>query len=579
MNILLVGGTCSLMNNIILKLRKEGHRVFLLTGDKYKHNKYEKVFERYDFPYDSENLNEVIESVNPDVTILLGAFDTNYLWNGEERETVHFISHMVNILVAYSVVNRGKLIYLSSDEVFSGDYPDDITEGEKFSGYGIRPAALSQAEELCENFRVNRGLDITVLRLDHLYSIPKDKNDINNICAGMCLEYLRDGYIKADENHTFSMLYEKDAVEYIYKVVKSKKRAHSIYHLSSNDVVNEVELASWILQAMQSEANIVTTPGKNGRCVLSNIISSQIAIHTLYGGVVPEIASRKHIEKINQVVEAALKEADVTLDDIDAIGVTYGPGLVGALLVGVAEAKAIAYAKKKPLVGVHHIEGHVSANYIEHPDLEPPFLCEIISGGHTHLVIVKDYGSFEILGRTRDDAAGEAFDKVARAIGLGYPGGPKIDKLAKEGNPHAIDFPRAHMEDAPYDFSFSGVKSAVLNHLNKCRMTGEPIVEADIAASFQQAVVDVLVDNAIRAAKDYHMDRLAIAGGVASNGALRAAMEAACEKEGIRFYRPSPIFCTDNAAMIGVAAYYEYQKGTRHGWDLNAVPNLKLGER
>lgn len=318
---------------------------------------------------------------------------------------------------------------------------------------------------------------------------------------------------------------------------------------------------------------------KNGRCVLSNIISSQIAIHTLYGGVVPEIASRKHIEKINQVVEAALKEADVTLDDIDAIGVTYGPGLVGALLVGVAEAKAIAYAKKKPLVGVHHIEGHVSANYIEHPDLEPPFLCEIISGGHTHLVIVKDYGSFEILGRTRDDAAGEAFDKVARAIGLGYPGGPKIDKLAKEGNPHAIDFPRAHMEDAPYDFSFSGVKSAVLNHLNKCRMTGEPIVEADIAASFQQAVVEVLVDNAIRAAKDYHMDRLAIAGGVASNGALRAAMEAACEKEGIRFYRPSPIFCTDNAAMIGVAAYYEYRKGTRHGWDLNAVPNLKLGER
>ena len=318
---------------------------------------------------------------------------------------------------------------------------------------------------------------------------------------------------------------------------------------------------------------------KNGREVLSNVISSQIALHTLYGGVVPEIASRKHIEKINQVIEEALKEAEVTLDDIDAIGVTYGPGLVGALLVGVAEAKAIAYAKKKPLVGVHHIEGHVSANYIEHPDLEPPFLCEIISGGHTHLVIVKDYGSFEILGRTRDDAAGEAFDKVARAIGLGYPGGPKIDKLAKEGNPHAIDFPRAHMEDAPYDFSFSGVKSAVLNHLNKCRMTGEPIVEADIAASFQQAVVDVLVDNAIRAAKDYHMDRLAIAGGVASNGALRTAMEAACEKEGIRFYRPSPIFCTDNAAMIGVAAYYEYQKGTRHGWDLNAVPNLKLGER
>ena len=317
---------------------------------------------------------------------------------------------------------------------------------------------------------------------------------------------------------------------------------------------------------------------KNGRCVLSNIISSQIAIHTLYGGVVPEIASRKHIEKINQVVEAALKEADVTLDDIDAIGVTYGPGLVGALLVGVAEAKAIAYAKKKPLVGVHHIEGHVSANYIEHPDLEPPFLCEIISGGHTHLVIVKDYGSFEILGRTRDDAAGEAFDKVARAIGLGYPGGPKIDKLAKEGNPHAIDFPRAHMEDAPYDFSFSGVKSAVLNHLNKCRMTGEPIVEADIAASFQQAVVDVLVDNAIRAAKDYHMDRLAIAGGVASNGALRAAMEAACEKEGIRFYRPSPIFCTDNAAMIALVALDRYHEGKFAGLDCDASAHTNLEE-
>ena len=318
---------------------------------------------------------------------------------------------------------------------------------------------------------------------------------------------------------------------------------------------------------------------KNGRCVLSNIISSQIAIHTLYGGVVPEIASRKHIEKINQVVEAALKEADVTLDDIDAIGVTYGPGLVGALLVGVAEAKAIAYAKKKPLVGVHHIEGHVSANYIEHPDLEPPFLCEIISGGHTHLVIVKDYGSFEILGRTRDDAAGEAFDKVARAIGLGYPGGPKIDKLAKEGNPDAIHFPRAKVEDAPYDFSFSGVKSAVLNHLNGCKMKGEPIVEADIAASFQKAVCDVLVDHAMQAVKDYRINKLALSGGVASNSALRAAMKAACDKKGIPLYYPAPILCTDNAAMIGAAAYYEYMAGTRSGLDLNAVPNLKLGER
>ena len=318
---------------------------------------------------------------------------------------------------------------------------------------------------------------------------------------------------------------------------------------------------------------------KNGRTILSNVISSQIALHTLYGGVVPEIASRKHIEKINQVIEQALAEADVTLDDLDAIGVTYGPGLVGALLVGVAEAKAIAYAKKLPLVGVHHIEGHVSANYIEHPDLEPPFLCLIVSGGHTHLVIVKDYGEFEILGRTRDDAAGEAFDKVARAIGLGYPGGPKVDKLAKEGNPDAIVFPKGKLGDCPYDFSFSGVKSAVLNHINNAQMKGEEINRADLAASFQKSVVDVLVEHTMLAAKDYHMDKIAIAGRVASNGTLREAMTKACEKRGYKFYRPSPIFCTDNAAMIGVAAYYEYCKGTRHGWDLNAVPNLKLGER
>ena len=318
---------------------------------------------------------------------------------------------------------------------------------------------------------------------------------------------------------------------------------------------------------------------KNGRTILSNVISSQIELHKLYGGVVPEIASRKHIEKINQVIEEALEQANVTLDDLDAIGVTYGPGLVGALLVGVAEAKAISYAKKLPLVGVHHIEGHVSANYIEHPELEPPFMCLIVSGGHTHLVIVNDYGEFQILGRTRDDAAGEAFDKVARAIGLGYPGGPKIDKLSKEGNPEAIVFPKAKNEDGPYDFSFSGVKSAVLNHINRCKMQGEEICEADIAASFQKSVVDTLVEKAVKVAKEHHMDKLAIAGGVASNGTLRQAMKEACEKQGIQFYYPSPIYCTDNAAMIGVAAYYEYVKGTRHGLDLNAVPNLKLGER
>ena len=318
---------------------------------------------------------------------------------------------------------------------------------------------------------------------------------------------------------------------------------------------------------------------KNGREVLSNVISSQIELHKLYGGVVPEIASRKHIEKINQVIEEALEEANVTLDDLDAIGVTYGPGLVGALLVGVAEAKAIAYAKDLPLVGVHHIEGHISANYIENLELEPPFICLVVSGGHTHLVCVKDYGKYEIIGRTRDDAAGEAFDKVARAIGLGYPGGPKIDKLSKEGNAEAIVFPKAHITDAPYDFSFSGVKSAVLNYINGCKMKGEEYNNADIAASFQKAVTDVLVENAMRAVKEYGLNKFAIAGGVASNSTLRAAMQKACEKEAIEFYHPSPIYCTDNAAMIGVAAYYEYINGTRHGWDLNAVPNLKLGER
>ncbi|HBA64033.1 MAG TPA: tRNA (adenosine(37)-N6)-threonylcarbamoyltransferase complex transferase subunit TsaD [Lachnospiraceae bacterium] len=318
---------------------------------------------------------------------------------------------------------------------------------------------------------------------------------------------------------------------------------------------------------------------KNGREVLSNVISSQIALHTLYGGVVPEIASRKHIEKINQVIEEALDQAEVTLDDLDAIGVTYGPGLVGALLVGVAEAKAIAYAKKLPLIGVHHIEGHISANYIENKELEPPFICLVVSGGHTHLVCVKDYGTYEILGRTRDDAAGEAFDKVARAIGLGYPGGPKIDKLAKEGNPNAIPFPRAHIEGAEYDFSFSGVKSAVLNYINGCQMKGIEYHKADIAASFQKAVTDVLVGNAMRAVETYGLKKLAIAGGVASNSSLREAMKQACEERGIEFYYPSPILCTDNAAMIGAAAYYEYLNGTRSGWDLNAVPNLKLGER
>lgn len=317
---------------------------------------------------------------------------------------------------------------------------------------------------------------------------------------------------------------------------------------------------------------------ENGRSVLSNIIYSQIADHTLYGGVVPEIASRRHIEKINQVIEQALSDAGMTLDDMDAVAVTYGPGLVGALLVGVAAAKAISYARQLPLVGVHHIEGHISANYIENPELEPPFLCLVVSGGHTHLVKVTDYGKYQILGRTRDDAAGEAFDKVARAIGLGYPGGPKIEKVSHEGKPDAIAFPRAKIADGEYDFSFSGLKSAVLNYLNGCRMKNIPIVQADVAASFQQSVTDVLVEHARNAVREYHMDKFAVAGGVASNGTIRAAMEQMCIREGVHFYHPSPLLCTDNAAMIGAAAYYDFIAGKRAGLDLNAVPNLKLGE-
>lgn len=322
----------------------------------------------------------------------------------------------------------------------------------------------------------------------------------------------------------------------------------------------------------------------DGRTVLSNVISSQIAIHTEYGGVVPEIASRKHIENINPVIKQALEQAKdpdgrphpMTWDDIDAIAVTYGPGLVGALLVGVAEAKALAYALKKPLIPVNHITGHVSANYLEHPNLKPPFLCLIVSGGHTNLVVVKDYGEYEFIGRTRDDAAGEAFDKVARSVGLGYPGGPKIDEEAKNGNPEAIVFPKAKVDGAPYDFSFSGIKSAVLNYQNHAQMMGETVNRADLVASFQKAVVDVLVEHTMEAAKEYGYKQVALAGGVAANSALRQAMKDACEARGIELYYPSPIFCTDNAAMIASAGYYEFMKGNTATWDLNAVPGLQL---
>ena len=318
---------------------------------------------------------------------------------------------------------------------------------------------------------------------------------------------------------------------------------------------------------------------KNGRKILSNVIDTQISIHEKFGGVVPEIASRNHVEAISTVMKKAVADANININDIDAIACTYGPGLVGALLVGVSYAKALSYALNKPLIAVNHIKGHIAANYITHEKLEPPFLCMMMSGGNTQIILVKDYNTFEVLGKTKDDAIGEAFDKVARAIGLGYPGGPKIDKVAKEGNPDSIAFPRANVEDAPYDFSFSGLKSAVLNYINGCKMKGEEYNQADIAASFQKAVTDVLVAKAMHAVEEYKVDKFAIAGGVASNSALRAAMKEACEKRGVKFYYPSPIFCTDNAAMIGVAAYYEYMNGTRSGWDLNAVPNLKLGER
>jgi len=319
---------------------------------------------------------------------------------------------------------------------------------------------------------------------------------------------------------------------------------------------------------------------QNGRKVLSNIIASQIDIHKKFGGVVPEVASRAHVEVISSVVEEALSEAEVQLEDIDAVAVTYGPGLVGALLVGLQYAKGLAYAIKKPLIGVNHIEGHISANFIQYEDLEPPFVCLVVSGGHTYIVHMKDYGEFEIMGQTRDDAAGEAFDKVARAIGLGYPGGPKIDKLSKEGNPDAIKFPRANFHDpVTLDFSFSGLKSAVLNYLNKMSMKGEEVNKADVAASFQKAVVDYLSDNSMRACKLMGAKKLCIAGGVASNSCLRAKLKDEGRKNGIDILFPDMILCTDNAAMIGSAAYFEFLKGRTAPMNLNAVPNLKLGER
>ncbi len=314
----------------------------------------------------------------------------------------------------------------------------------------------------------------------------------------------------------------------------------------------------------------------NGRTVLSNVISSQIDIHKKYGGVVPEIASRNHILNISQVIGGALSEAGKTFDDLDAIAVTYGPGLIGALLVGVSAAKAISVARGLPLVAVNHIHGHIAANYIQHPELEPPFVCLVASGGHSHIVYVKDYMEFEILGRTRDDAAGEAFDKIARVLGLGYPGGPKVEKLAQEGKSGAVKFPQVEFPDNCFDFSFSGVKTAVINHLHKLEQRGESYNAADIAASFQYAVVNVLTEHTIGAAKAKGTNKVVLAGGVSANGALRSSFESAADKNGLKLYYPSPILCTDNAAMIACAGYYKFLSGELADSSLNAVANLKL---
>lgn len=315
---------------------------------------------------------------------------------------------------------------------------------------------------------------------------------------------------------------------------------------------------------------------KNGREVLSNVINTQIDLHKKYGGVVPEIASRKHIDNICAVVEEALAAAGVTLDDIDAVAVTYGPGLVGALLVGVSFAKAYAYAAGKPLVPVHHIKGHISANFIAHKELEPPFVCLVASGGHSHIVLAEDYTKFKILARTRDDAAGEAFDKIARVLGLGYPGGPLIDKLAREGNPDAVKFPRVRIDKDSLDFSFSGVKTAVINYLHKQEQLGMEINKADVAASFQAAVTDALVEHTVEAALGAASKTITIAGGVAANSQLRSKMTDTAAKYGISVLYPPPVLCTDNAAMIACAGYYSFLKGDFAELDLNAVPYLSI---
>lgn len=314
----------------------------------------------------------------------------------------------------------------------------------------------------------------------------------------------------------------------------------------------------------------------DGRTVLSNVISSQIDIHTVYGGVVPEIASRHHLQNMNRVIDQALAEAGVTLDDIDLIGVTNGPGLIGALLMGVATAKAIAFARDIPLVSVNHMHGHVSANFIADKGLEPPFMCLIVSGGHTNIVEMTDYNRCTVLGGTRDDAVGEAYDKVARVMGLGYPGGPKIDRVAKEGNPEAVPFKRVFLEKGSLDFSFSGLKTAVLNYLNTERQAGRDICVADVAASFQAAVMEVIVTKTMEAVKARKQDKLVLAGGVAANSYLRENLQKACDKAGIKLYVPEPVLCTDNAAMIACSGYYKFKAEGADDLYMDAFPNLAI---
>ena len=314
---------------------------------------------------------------------------------------------------------------------------------------------------------------------------------------------------------------------------------------------------------------------ENGRTILSNAVFTQIDLHALYGGVVPEIASRAHVEKVDRMVDRALKDAGMALADVDAIAVTYGPGLVGALLVGVSCAKALAFAANKPLVPVNHIEGHICANFLTHPDLQPPFACLVVSGGHSHLFSVEDYGVFRILGQTQDDAAGEAFDKAARVLNIPYPGGPLLDRLAESGDPHALKLPRPKTEGR-YDYSFSGLKTAFINAVHNARQKGEALNDADLAASFRAAVVSFLVDKAMLAAEELNLPRMALAGGVSANSLLRREMEQACRKRGIQLYMPALNLCGDNAAMIGSAAYYHLLRGDIAGLELNARPALRL---